>query len=161
MTQYVREFAYVDELVDKTQKYSGWQLCNTPAFDPMIIPYGVIHDAMEHFTVGESTIEQEMMAIGSLYHIRILGKWWDQFNIDYNPVELVAWDIARFLKEKFFVIDSCDRKCPSELSHVARELEAYGVSKVDEYYSPGYCAENPSILDSFRRAIDWVGGGIS
>lgn len=102
MTICVRTFKYINEAQDSTVKQSGWRLENTPDFDPMCLGYGVVHDAIEHYEEGEAGIENEMMAFGSIYHIRVQGKWWEQFGVGIDADKMMAWDIARFLHEQNF-----------------------------------------------------------
>jgi len=160
MAKCVRRFTYIDSNVDTAQRYTGWQLENTPSFDPMAIAYGVTHDALEHHNAGEQGIENEMMAFGALYHIRVLGGWWTQFNTSFDPVRMVAWDMARFLSERQFEIQPCPKK-PSRVldAMLCRALE-YFKEQLERYHGVGKDhTDYVKALHAFYSAGAWLSRG--
>lgn len=101
MFRNVRQFNYVDVAMDRNAEWSGWRMKDMEHFDPGE-GYTVTHDALEHFTKNETTLEQEMMAFGSMIFGRVMGGWWGQ----HNPLNagregnVIMRDIARFLFER-------------------------------------------------------------
>jgi hypothetical protein len=159
MTICTRIFNYVDETKDSTVKQSGWRLENTPTFDPMNLGYGVIHDAVEHHEAGESGIENEMMAFGAIFHIRVQGKWWDQFGVGIDAGKMMAWDIARFLYEQEFNITPY-----GFASGVAgKPLSAFFVAAREHYIKRLYTFHEVTAGDAellaYDNACQWLQAG--
>lgn len=160
MEDCIRRFSYIDNNVDTSQRYKGWQLENTPNFDPMDVAYGVTHDALEHHNPGEEGIENEMMAFGALYHIRVLGGWWDQFNLAFDPEMMVAWDMARFLSERDYdIADNGAGLPPSIDAMLCRVLEHYKVRLATHHKVYKDNPDYVKALHAFRKAGSWLSEG--
>lgn len=160
MATHIRSFEFIDENVDLTVKGSGWRLVNTPAFDPLNVGYGIAHDAIEHFQAGEEGIENEMMAFGSIYHIRILGGWWYQFGFNVNPPKMVAWDIARFLHEIDFNIKACDTKPSKTMNNFFVEgLQHYIEHLATKYNVPRQSDQMVKAIYAYQTACGWMTKG--
>lgn len=105
MLRNVRTFNWVDASIDRNAEWDGWRMEGMDHFDPGE-SYTIVHDALEHFTKNETTLEQECMALGAMVHIRIMGGWWHREN-PYNAgreFDILADDIIRFLAERQFKI---------------------------------------------------------
>jgi len=102
-----RTFDYVDAAIDRNAEWSGWRMTGMDHFDPGE-SFTLVHDALEHFTNNETTLEQEMMAFGSMFLIRVLGGWWHRENAYHagREAEIMASEIIRFLAESGWKIES-------------------------------------------------------
>lgn len=160
MATCIRMFEYVDETKDLTVKGSGWRLIDTPNFDPMAVAYGVVHDALEHHEAGEQGIEAEMMAFGSIYHIRLRGNWWDQFGTNVNASRMMAWDIARFLHEQNFKIQKSPSKPSKKLNDFFVDSLDYYLDHLEKLYGIG--KSSPKRIEAilaYESACGWISKG--
>ena len=64
---------------------------------------GVAHDTMEHFNLGEGTLEEEFLAFGSMFYIRVEGGYFHNYTRSHlRPVDHLSSDLAKFSIEKFW-----------------------------------------------------------
>jgi hypothetical protein len=160
MATCIRSFEFIDREIDFTVKGTGWRMLDTPTFDPLNIAYGVVHDAVEHYEAGESGVENEMMAFGSIYHIRVQGKWWDQFGMNVNANKMMAWDIARFLHELNFVIAPCPSRASKELNDFCVEaFQHYTTQLISHYDVRPYSDQMIKAMYAFQEACAWMSVG--
>jgi hypothetical protein len=160
MATYIRSFEFIDREIDFTVKGTGWRMLDTPTFDPLNVAYGVVHDAIEHYEAGEEGIENEMMAFGSIYHIRVQGKWWDQFGMNVNANKMMAWDIARFLHELDFVIAPCPSKTSKALNDFCVEAFPHYVAQLAKHYSvEEHSDQMVRAMHAFQQACAWMSRG--
>lgn len=160
MARCERVFEYVENVVNNNGIHSGWRLRESPHFDPMAVPYGVVHDALEHHTPGEDGIENEMMAFGAIYHIRANGGWWNQFGTNVNVDKMMAWDIARFLHDRAFNILPCDETITKELNRFLVESFPLYLDRLESFHgitpgSPDYV----KAMVAFYNAGAWLSKG--
>ena len=102
MLRNVRKFTWVTPEYDRNAEWAGWLMQGQEGnFDPMFEGYGVAHDVLEHFTDHDSGIEDEMMAFGSIFYIRVDGGY--SFN-GYSGLKNLLYEIVTFLAENSFKI---------------------------------------------------------
>lgn len=159
MTSTVRVFEYIDQTRNPAVRSTGWRLKEAETFDPMSVPYGVTHDVLEHFEANDEGIEQEMLAFGSIYHIRVRGGWWKQHG-KIAACKMMAWDMARFLFETGFTIKACETR------HTTR-LDAFLIDALPFYMEwlakrNGIDKSHPDMVKAllaFEQACHWMAVG--
>jgi hypothetical protein len=159
MTNTVRVFEYIDQSINPAVRSTGWRLLEATTFDPMSVPYGVTHDVLEHFEANDEGIESEMLAFGSIYHIRVRGGWWAQHG-SVAACKMLAWDMARFLFETGFTIKACETR------HTKR-LEAFQMEALPFYTEwlamrHGIDNTHPDMIKAllaFEQACHWMSVG--
>lgn len=124
MSIQTRKFVYVDKgFFDPC----GWRMADRPHFDVCHSLWVVGHDTFEHNDADTDTLEDEFMAFGSVYLIRVRGKWngWD--SIDHA---VHSWwnDFSYFLNKRQWTVAECDELIPEdeEAREFFNKLYAYG-----------------------------------
>lgn len=163
MLRNVRIFEWVDETIDRNADWSGWRMKGMEHFDPGQ-SFTIAHDALEHFTADETTLEQEMMALGSMFLIRVLGGWWGRENSRWAGDEgnIIADDVLRFLAERNWVVqerrgcsineDMRDYVLDRETIQYKIEMEDYHTN-YDGYESP------EQAYNLYIQCMRWISKG--
>jgi hypothetical protein len=164
MAKHLRVFEYVDSDQDMQFEWSGWRLQGMEHFEPASASQVVAHDTLEHFHKHENGLHYEMMAFGSVVHIRARGGWWyrNQF-WEGREIERLQVELLEFLMKDHFVIEDCNEELDEEiqrelLSEARIEEECsngntWDQSDFDEYYKPEF-------YERFVTAMRWVSRGI-
>jgi hypothetical protein len=147
----------------------GWIPLSQPAFNASE-GLGVAHDTMEHFTL-DGTMEEEMLAFGSIFFIRVETGYLLQNNYSgYSPGKILAGDVSGFFRNawcggqacvlKPYVgrprhLDTClehdlDELCRETLRLIRAELDD------DDADWRGFKANN---LDLTQRLKHWIRAG--
>lgn len=63
---------------------------------------GVAHDAMEHFNVASGTLEEELLAFGSMLYIRVETGWFHQQGSWQSTGAILGGDLMNFLRERWY-----------------------------------------------------------
>lgn len=162
MLRNVRTFIYVDADQDRNADWSGWRMEGMDHFDPGE-SYTIAHDALEHFEKNETTLEQEMMAFGSMILMRVMGGWWQSENSYHagREHEIIADDIARFLSETGWTIKprkGC--RINEDIAHmvVDRDYFQHTVLGNDYHEREGYKGRKAA-YDTYIHCMRWVSKG--
>lgn len=126
------DFVYAED-----QEYGG------EGWIPKLMPHfnasqglGVAHDAMEHFNVAAGTLEEEILAFGSMLYMRVETGWFYQQGSYHRAGTVLGGDIARFL---------CDRWQAGEMLRMAKGRPRHLEDDMEE--------ELDSIIDETRRQL--------
>lgn len=80
----------------------GWVPIDQPKFNASR-GMGVAHDTLEHFDVASGTLEEELMAFGSIFYIRVQsGHLMERNPYSTSPGEVLAGDLSRFLTDQWY-----------------------------------------------------------
>lgn len=98
----------------------GWIVKSQPDFDA-VGGLGVAHDSMEHFDTAAGTLEEEILAFGSMLYIRVESGWF-HYNNNFSAAKNMASDLARFIYERWSSGD-CLRPVKGRPRHLDECLE--------------------------------------
>jgi hypothetical protein len=162
------EFHYTE---DEEYGGMGWIPLKQPKFNASE-GLGVAHDTMEHFTL-DGTMEEEMLAFGSIFYIRVETGLLLQNNYSgYSPGKILAGDVSGFFRNAWGEganrilkpYQGRPRHLESYLEHDLEELCLHAMRQLrDEIGDYGTATEwqdfraaNPSIEDNLKR---WIRAG--
>jgi hypothetical protein len=161
--KHLRIFKYIDHKSATMMGYSngGWQFECMPTFDPGV-HYTVSHDALEHFTNKEGSIEQECLAFGSMYHIRVLGGYWHHPGSNYfggHEAEVLADEMSRFLYDANFNVKSVEQIIPEDMVGFCKEFKQCIISDLEQDNKIGD-HNKEHIYKAIDNAIKWMCKGV-
>lgn len=80
----------------------GWIPKDNPTFNASA-GLGVAHDAMEHFDLKAGTLEEEILAFGSIFYIRVVGGYFHNYTRSaLTPADQLSGDLSRFAVDHFW-----------------------------------------------------------
>lgn len=146
----------------------GWIPVDQPKFNASQ-GFGVAHDTMEHFNLKAGTFEEELMAFGSIFYIRVgPGHLMASNRYTQSPGKVLAGDLSRFLMEQWYQgarqvvqpyngrprhMPDLEGDLDEAMHHTMRMLrDELG----DEREFSDFKRANPTIKDDMRR---WIRAG--
>lgn len=146
----------------------GWVPAEQPKFNASK-GFGVAHDTLEHFDLKAGTLEEELMAFGSIFYIRVdTGLMMERNIFAKSPGEILSGDISRFLRDRWSEVQGRVLKPftgrPRHLDDLESDLdeavlEAKKELREHEFDPDDWRAfnnANPTVWEDLRR---WIRAG--
>lgn len=92
---------------------------------------GVAHDSMEHFNVAAGTLEEEILAFGSMLYMRVETGWFYQQGTWRSAGDILGGDLANFLRERWYAGEML-RSVKGRPRHLDDDMETELDSIIDE-----------------------------
>jgi hypothetical protein len=146
----------------------GWIPVDQPNFNASQ-GFGVAHDTLEHFDLKAGTLEEELMAFGSIFYIRVdSGHMMGRSPMARSPGYIMAGDLCRFLCDAWWrgehrvlkAYQGRPRHMPdleADLDEAIHEtMKQLRDELDDEQAYRDFKRANPTIKDDLRR---WIRAG--
>ena len=127
---------------------------------------GVAHDTMEHFDVTAGTLEEEILAFGSMLYLRVETGWFYQQGSYHTPASTLGGDLARFLSDRWHAGEMLkkvtgrprhlDDDMEHELAEIIRETKRHLKSELEE---ADWRQFKYDTIDVWNRVTRWMRQG--
>lgn len=130
--------------------------------------FGVAHDTLEHFDLKAGTLEEELMAFGSIFYIRVdSGHLMGRSPYARSAGYILAGDLCRFLQDHWWLqggrvlraYEGRPRHMPDlegDLDEAIHETMRQLREEMDDKDYREFKQANPTIKDDLRR---WIRAG--